>query len=759
LRNREVRSRLIWSTALPLLAWSAAAAAAQPAPPDVGAPATVSVAEPAPAASTPIVTADSDGVIEFSADQVVYDSENDIVTATGKVRMARDGNYLAADLVTWNRKSGEVRAQGDVVVVNPQGDKMIGQNVLLSDTLKDGTVDNLLIVLESGGRIAARRGSRTNGVYTLENAAYSPCPVTSETGCPKRPSWMITAAQVIDDPATGRVKFRGGRLQLFGITLPLLPIFSVGTNGEGATGWLVPDLKISKNNGFEVALPYFWRIAPNSDLTITPHVYTGTAPALEAKFRNLNDIGAFQVGAFVTYSRLENSDLSDNLTSPRRIRGYFEGNGTAQLGPDWTATGFFRVATDKTVTRRYDISSDDRLRSFANIERITPDSYISIAGWAFQGLRVDDVQKQIPIALPAIDARFNIDPPVLGGQIQLQANSLAIMRIEGQDTQRAFASAEWDLRRLTPWGQQLTLTGYARGDVYHTDDAAATTVPIYRGTDGWHTRGIFALAADLQWPLIGPLLGGTQMLVPRVQIVATPPTPNIDIPNEDARSVDLEDSNLFALNRFPGYDRWEDSSRVTYGLDWSYDRPNLSILGNIGQSFRLNRRPGIFPEGTGLTDRFSDYVGRVQVSYGDFLRLTERFRLDKSTLKFHRSELNLTIGSRETYAQIGYLLLDRDIDPSVEDLRDHEELQLAGRVKFARYWSIFGATVIDLTSKSEDPLATGNGFEPVRDRLGIQYEDDCIQLGLTWRRDYDLLGQVQKGNIFSLQFALKGLGR
>jgi LPS-assembly protein len=759
LRNRKVRSRLIWSTAPPLLAWSAAAAAAQPAPPDVGAPPPVSVTEPAPAASAPIVTADSDGVIEFSADQVVYDSENDIVTATGKVRMARDGNYLAADLVTWNRKSGEVRAQGDVVVVNPQGDKMIGQNVLLSDTLKDGTVDNLLIVLESGGRIAAQRGSRTNGVYTLENAAYSPCPVTSETGCPKRPSWMITAAQVIDDPATGRVKFRGGRLQLFGITLPLLPIFSVGTNGEGATGWLVPDLKISKNNGFEVALPYFWRIAPNSDLTITPHVYTGTAPALEAKFRNLNDIGAFQVGAFVTYSRVENSDLSDNLTSPRRIRGYFEGNGTAQLGPDWTATGFFRVATDKTVTRRYDISSDDRLRSFANIERITPDSYISIAGWAFQGLRVDDVQKQIPIALPAIDARFNIDPPVLGGQIQLQANSLAIMRIEGQDTQRAFASAEWDLRRLTPWGQQLTLTGYARGDVYHTDDAAATTVPIYRGTDGWHTRGIFALAADLQWPLIGPLLGGTQMLVPRVQIVATPPTPNIDIPNEDARSVDLEDSNLFALNRFPGYDRWEDSSRVTYGLDWSYDRPNLSILGNIGQSFRLNRRPGIFPEGTGLTDRFSDYVGRVQVSYGDFLRLTERFRLDKSTLKFHRSELNLTIGSRETYAQIGYLLLDRDIDPSVEDLRDHEELQLAGRVKFARYWSIFGATVIDLTSKSEDPLATGNGFEPVRDRLGIQYEDDCIQLGLTWRRDYDLLGQVQKGNIFSLQFALKGLGR
>ena len=210
-----------------MLAFPAAAAAAQapaPEPP------------PPPTASAPIATIDSEGIIEFSADQVVYDSDNDIVTASGKVRMSRDGNYLAADLVTWSRKTGEVRAQGDVVVVDPQGNKMIGENVVLSDTLKDGTVDNLLIVLESGGRIAADRGIRTNGVYTLENAAYSPCPVTTASGCPKRPSWMITAAQVIDDPATGRVKFRGGRLQLFGVTLPLLPIFSVGTNGGGEIG-------------------------------------------------------------------------------------------------------------------------------------------------------------------------------------------------------------------------------------------------------------------------------------------------------------------------------------------------------------------------------------------------------------------------------------------------------------------------------------------------------------------------------------------
>ncbi|MBA2771499.1 MAG: LPS-assembly protein LptD [Sphingomonas sp.] len=733
-----MRSRLVWWTALPLLLAPLTAVSAQElvsaAPPSL---------EPA---------------VDFSADQVSYDSQAEIVTASGRVRMSREGNYLAADQIVWNRNTGEVRARGNVVVVNPQGDRLIGDSVVLTDTLRDGTVDNLLVALESGGRIVAERGLRSGNITTLENAAYSACAVTTETGCPRDPSWVITAAQVIYDPASGRVRFRGGRLRIFGVTLPLLPVFSVSSE-EAATGFLPPNLKISRNNGFEVALPYHWRIAPNRDVTITPHLYTGTLPAIEAKYRQLGRTGAFQVGGFLAYSQVENDDLTEDPAEDPSLRGYFEANGRFQLDPLWTVTGFSRLASDKTVTRRYDITRDARLRNSLNAERITPDSYISIAGWAFQGLRVDDDQQQIPIALPAIDARFNLQPPVIGGKVQLQANSLSIFRVDGQDTQRAFASARWDMRRLTPWGQQLTLTAYARGDVYHTDESAKTEVPIYRGTDGWHTRAIGALAADLQWPLIGPLLGGIQRLTPRIQLVATPPTPNLSIPNEDARAVDLEDSNLFALNRFPGYDRWEDGSRVTLGVEWAYDRPSLSISSIIGQSLRISREPGIFPEGTGLTDPLSDVVGRTRVRYGTFVDFTHRYRLDKDDFAVRRNEIDLTIGSTETYAQIGYIRLNRNIVETVEDLRDKEELRLAGRIKFARYWSVFGATVLDLTDKDEDPLSAADGFAPVRNRLGIAYEDDCLVLGVTWRRDYERLGEFRAGNTFALQIALKGLGR
>ena len=701
-------------------------------------------------------------MVDFSANQVIYDSNADLVTAAGQVRMSREGNFLAANQVSWDRKSGRVVAEGDVVVVNPEGDKLVGDRVELTDTLRDGTIDNLLAILESGGRIAAARGSRAGDRTELVNAVYSPCPVTTAGGCPKYPSWKITAARVTRDAASGRIRFSGGRLNILGVAVPLLPIFSIGDGSQkgGVTGALVPDIRIDSNNGLELSLPYYWRVDRNLDLTITPHIYTHSAPAIEGRWRHLTSLGAYQLGAFLTYGDIPDPDQLDLTPTDRNgVRGYFEGNGRFQLDPYWTVTGSLRAATDKTVARRYDITRDDRLRNFINAERISQDSYISIAGWAFQGLRGSDVQERIPIALPALDARFRFDDPMLGGKVEVQANSLAILRIEGQDTQRAFASARWDLRRVTSMGQEITLTAFGRADAYHTDESAETAVDIYRGRDGWQYRAIGALAADLRWPLVGPLLGGTQRLTPRVQLVLTPPTPNLKIPNEDARAVDLEDSNLFALNRFPGYDRWEDGSRVTYGVEWALDRPKWAVQAVIGQSYRLTRDPSIFPDGTGLTDRFSDIVGRTRIRFGRFIDLTHRYRVDKDSFAIRRNELDLTVGTNLTYAQIGYLRLNRDIAPTVEDLRDKEELRLAGRWQFQRYWSVFGSTVLDLTGKDEDPLSLADGYEPVRHRLGITYEDDCLELGVAWKRDYERIGEFKKGSTFSINFALKGIGR
>ena len=710
---------------------------------------------PAKAVDKPATEIDQS--IAFSAEKIDYDSKADIVTAIGDVILNRNGYSLRADTVVWNRKTGEVTAQGNIRSIGPNGDIAYGDSITLTDTLKDGLVENLLLVLNDGGRLAAQRGERTDGILSLDYAAYSPCLVEKPDGCTKRPSWQIKAVKVTYDPAKNRVRYKGARLELFGLPLLPLPGLSHPAETEAGTGFLVPNLRLSRNNGVEIEVPYYWRLSPNRDLRVSGTLFTKAAPLFAAEFRSLEKKGAFRIGGYATYSTAF-STLTGTQTTNRQVRGYIDGAGKFQFNENWSLTGSLRVASDRTFLRRYDLSRDDRLRSTIALERIDSDSYFSLAGWAVQTLRVGDSQKATPIALPEIDYRLRLKDPVLGGKIQLQANSLAIGRIDGQDTQRAFASARWDLRTITGMGQDVNFTVFGRGDIYHSDENASTLTAIYRGESGWQARAIFAAAADVKWPFTGSIFGGTQIFTPRVQFVAAPTVANLRVPNEDSRAVDLESSNLFALNRISGYDRFDDSSRVTLGFDWAFIGQKFTINANIGQSFRLTNRATVFPDGTGLSEKVSDIVGRTEVRYKNLIKLTHRYRLDKDNFVVRRNEIDATFGTRGTYFQIGYLKLNRNIGPSIEDLSDREEVRVAGRARIARYWSIFGSAIVDLTSTREDPLSTGDGFDPIRHRIGIAYDDDCLSMGVTWRRDYQPTGDARRGNSFLFRLAFRHLG-
>ena len=703
---------------------------------------------------------DREQAIDFEANSLSYDSQADTVTAEGNVVMSQGARQVTASRVTWDRNSGRILATGGVALVDEDGNRLYSDSVELTEEFDAGAMEDLLLALAEGARIAAERGTRSaDGTIVLERAAYSPCAVVNPEGCEKEPSWRITADRVTYDPDDKRVDFKGAYLELFGARLLPLPGLSVTTDGRAKSGFMIPDFRISDSNGVEVSGTYYWKLAENRDLSLTGTVFTETAPMLSGQFRELTDTGAWQVTGYATRSsRIPIGSFNAGATDETDFRGYFYSNGKFQIDPNWSFTYHARVASDRTFLRRYDISRDDRLRSMAELEHVGDNTYFSLAGWATQTLRFNTPQGQVPLALPVMDWRVRLDDPVLGGKVQLQANTLSINRSAGQDTNRAFASARWDTRRITGMGQEVSLTALARGDVYRSDENALTQTAIYRGEPGWQTRGFAIGAVDVKWPFIGEAFGGTQVLTPRFQIVASPQIRNLAIPNEDSRAIDLEDSNLFALNRFPGYDRIEDGVRFTYGFDWLLTRPDWRVKTTVGQSYRLTSEPTIFPDGTGLTNKTSDIVGRTEVRFRDFVSLTHRYRLDKDSLGVRRNELDATVGSRRTYAEIGYLRLNRDIDDSIEDLQDREELRLAGRVAFANYWSVFGSAVINLTNEAEDPTFVSDGFEPLRTRLGVAYEDDCLELGLTWRRDYTATGDAERGNTFQVHVALRNLG-
>ena len=779
------------ATALPLvLALGASPAAAQstpPAAPLLNAP-PIQPADPAqggvtttdpafgarddgrPALSAPptpnlsvsgIDTPLGDNEAAFTANTLDYDYKAHQVVAVGDVRMVRQGNRLRADKVVWNRDTDEVHAIGNVAIQNPQGDVSYGDDIVLTNSMKDGVAEDLLLVLENGGRMAATKGVRKDGVYTLTKGSYTPCDVTTSKGCPKNPIWKITAARVVYDPNKHRLSYRDARLTFLGIPILWLPIFSHpdGSGQGGSSGMLVPNITYNKRNGLLVATPYYRQFAPNRDLTVTPYVFTAVAPMLEAEYRSLGPRGAWRVQGYLTDS---NQSPNDTTEGSRNVRGYLEANGTFQFGPYWTLTASLRGVTDKTFLQRYDLDYDDRLRSVVKAERIDADSYLSIAGWEFETLVPGAKQSAEPIALPAIDYRLRVPEHLLDGTFTLQANTLGITRFEGEDVQRAFVSAQWEKWLLTPLGQQVTFTALGRGDVYHSSDNADTTTVIYQGDPGWQTRAIAAAAIDVRWPFVGEFAGGTQTLTPRVQVVASPHTKNLAIPNEDSRAIDLDDTNLFAINRFPGYDRWEDGTRVTYGVEYTLDVPHFSLNSQIGESYRFGNRSSILPDGTGLSDKLSDIVARATVRYGSFVSVTERVRVDHDSFAVRTDELDATLGSQQTYLEIGYLDLNRHISPTIEDLRDHQEIRLGARLAIGKRWSLYGSTTLDLTGTEDDPTLDpefNQDIDPVQSRVGIDYSDDCFELSVNWRRDFTSIGDARRGSTIQFRLVLKNLGR
>ncbi len=696
--------------------------------------------------------------IDFEATELSYNNQSETVTARGNVILRSEDRSVRADEVTWDRTSGRIIATGNIRMVDEAGNQLFTDQVELTEQFDTGAMSELLIAMRAGGRLAAQSAERSaDGNAVLTNAAYSACPVVDQEGCAQDPSWRVTARRVIYDQKASRVRFEGAMLELFGARILPLPGLAFRTDGRAENGFLVPDVRVTQVNGLELSGEYYWRVAENADLALGAYVFSNAAPMASGKWRHLTEKGAYQVTGFATFSDRA-TDFVGGQSLRNDPRGYFDANGRFQFSPDWSLTGSIRLASDRTFLRRYDISRDDRLRSTINLERITDNSYFSIAGWATQTLRLNAEQGQVPLALPAIDFRQKIADPMLGGNLMFQANTLALLRNDGQDTQRAFAGAQWDLKRLTGMGQVVTLTGLVRGDVYNTNDILATTTPSYRGTEGWTTRGIATAAIDIEWPFVGEAFGGTQVFKPRLQLVASPKIKNLAVPNEDARAIDLEDSNLFALNRFPGYDRVEDGSRLTWGVDWELQRPGWRIKSTIGQSFRLDQpTPGLFPVGTGLSEQVTDFVGRTEVRFRNLVSFTHRFRLDKDNFAVRRNEVDATIGSRRTYLEFGYLRLDRNI-ATVEDLRDREELRAAARLAVGRKWSVFGSGVFNLTDREEDPVFLPDGFQPIRTRLGVAYADDCIEFGATWRRDFIDAGDARRGNAFQLFFALRNLG-
>src|SRR5262249_25525003 len=140
--------------------------------------------------------------------------------------------------------------------------------------------------------------------------------------------------------------------------------------------------------------------------------------------------------------------------------------------------------------------------------------------------------------------------------------------IDGTYT-RGSANFYWKRQITDAIGEQWTPFAYLRGDLAWKDlDQSNTPVQLDGGADKeFLARGVPAVGIEYRYPLINTMSWGSQIIQPIAQIILRPQTSTSgNLPNEDAQSLVYDDANLFAWDKFSGYDRLEDGSRVNAGM-------------------------------------------------------------------------------------------------------------------------------------------------------------------------------------------------
>lgn len=706
-------------------------------------------------------TVEADANILMEADELTYDAEAGIVRAIGRVNLKRDGFELLAGEITYNQKTGEAVASGAVELKAPGGERIFAPRLTLNEQLKTALIEDFQLLFLDNSRAAAASGTYDEETKrsTLNRAAFSPCDVCDEDGNDTRPIWQIKAVRVIHDRGKRRLYYKNAYLEMFGVPVLWAPAFShPDSTVDRQSGVLAPRFKLRDELGVMVSVPYYFAISEDKDATVTPSITTREGVVLAGEYRQHFGFGQFQIGGSVT-----NTDREQIIQIPgersqivpidgREWRGHLEAKGVFNHGPNWRSSFDLAWTGDDTYLRRYDFSNLDTLISEYRLEGFFGRSYVSARTIGFQGLRLEDNGGLTGHALPLIDAEYVSNFKPLGGTIKVRGNAVSIFRSEGLDTQRASASAKWSRRWILPSGIIADAETLVRGDFYHVTDRDLPDDPAFAGDVDEDGRILTRGTARFSWPLFSTADRGTYTIEPIVEVTVSPELgARAGLVNEDSRAFELNELNLFSAERAPGYDLWEEGSRITYGVSWRYDGTDISADVLFGQSIRLSGDANQFPAGTGLEGAYSDFVGHTRITYKDWLDLEHRYRLDDGSLAFRRNEYEVGVRFEKWGFTADYLYLDRDLGRGNGEFinrEDREELQLAGYVQLSKNWRLSGLTIQNLT----------DGRDTVQYGGELMFKNECLEFAIEIRENFTIDRDFNPGTSVLFRLKLGNLG-
>lgn len=681
--------------------------------------------------------------VTFTADQVVYDRDNGLVTASGHVEAWQNDHVLRADTVTFDRNTNVAAAHGHVAVVEPDGQVLFSDYAELTEGMREGVLRGMRAILAENGKLAANGARRTEGkINELSRAVYTTCDLCARD--PTRPPlWSLRARSALQDTENKRIEYRDAVLDIYGVPVAAFPYFwHADPSVKRASGFLIPSFGSTSHLGAFLQTPYYLVLDDQSDATISPTFNTKNGLNLSTQYRRRFNDGYFSADGGVGW---DDGKLGADIFA----KGRFAYDDTWRYGFD------INRATSATYLRDYRVSNrGDVLTSQLYLEGFGVGAYTRIDSMAYQGL-VDSIkQSRLPYVLPRHEYSFfgQVDP--LGGRLKFDTINFNVVREIGTNTQRAGATLDWERPFTGLAGEKYKLTLQSTMAAY-----TATSMnqnPNYYSSDSEElVRAHPQAALEVRWPLLrdsGRL--GTQIIEPIAQVIAGPRTGlQARYPNEDSLTFEFTDQNLFALNRFPGIDRQEGGLRANVGLHANWMLGGMMLDGLVGQSFRTSR-DDTYPVGSGLDRKRSDYVARATIAPTSWLDFIGRGRFDAERLTPRFADLQASVGAPIFRVSGGYiytatnpyLYYDQPALPA-DYFVHRNEITLSASSTFDRY---------RLSGYVRRDLQTG---KPTSAGFHGTYEDECFIFDANVSRRSTSLNGDNGSTLVLFQITFKTVGQ
>ena len=688
----------------------------------------------------------------LEANVFIYDQNNNLVTAEGSVILIQEEQTLHADKIIYKIDNDYAYAEGNVLFKDSEGNSHYATTLELSNAMKQGLVNNLYTVLDDGSRMWASRAIRKSPEkHVLKDARYTPCKSCSDNPG-KTPTWAIRASEVVHDKKSATISYDDVRFEALGTPIFYVPYFNHpdGTIDQ-KSGFLAPLIGFGSDYGFNAMASYYWAINPSMDATIGARVFTKAAPQINLEVRKRYENAIVETEGSFTYSDRFDSVNNIDVYRDEDFRGHFKVESLWNMNKHWRSGTDIKLTSDEQYLEQYDIEgNDDVLTNRIYAERFDDRDYASIELLAFQDLRLEQNVDQ-PNALPYANMSFIGNPNSLGGgRFKWDSSFLSLFR-EGneQDMNRMSSKLAWQRRDVLPAGLLTRMDLSVRADAYYTSDRDISKVDPNSDTSKYDDRFIPTANFEMAYPLQKPVKKGHIGLKPKVGITVRPDVDNdSDIPNEDSVDAQIDVTNLFEIDRFPGLDRVEDRTRFNYGVETGYYGDNGDdFTVKLGQSYRLQNDDNPFPNGSGFEEQESDIVGQITAGFNEYKHnINYRFQLNGQKLNAERHEIFGNTGTDKTRLSAIYLYEKGSSGTEFVDSR--EQVQGLISKKINDNWSARAGALYDLGEDAGLRQST----------IGVSYDDDCFGVTGELQRELQRDATGTNDTTVLVRFRLKNLG-